>query len=73
MFFFFHLVVSFEELSKLPRFKSLTATTEEIRSAAETRSFSRLEVVINIEFNKLRSLIPFFMPVESRQGKNRTN
>jgi hypothetical protein len=47
-------VVSFEELSKLPRFKSLTVTAEEIRLAAENHSLSRLEVIIRIKFNKLR-------------------
>ncbi|CEP11816.1 hypothetical protein [Parasitella parasitica] len=37
-------MVSFEELSKLPKFKSIAATAEEIRSAAEEHSISRLKL-----------------------------
>ncbi|KAI8638901.1 hypothetical protein BD408DRAFT_350956 [Parasitella parasitica] len=50
-------MVSFEELSKLPKFKSITAATEEIRSAAERHSTNRLK--LNKDKQKVGRIKPY--------------
>lgn len=66
----FCIVVTFEELSNLPKFKSITATAQEILSAAESHLLNRLKVINSINLAELQS---YFLLVGRNQAKDWPN